>query len=50
MELSLAELTMLIEAMGTQDAEYGLRSEGEASLARLQEVRDRRRAEIEAGR
>jgi hypothetical protein len=48
MELSMAEIRILIEAVGTLDAEYGLDAVGAALLARLREVRDRRAAEIHA--
>jgi hypothetical protein len=50
MELSMSEIRILIEAVGMLDAEYGLDATGAALLDRLRKVRDRRTAEIEAGR
>jgi len=50
MELSLSELRLLREALGTLEAEYGLRAEGEALMVRLRETIERREAEIAAGR
>lgn len=42
MELSIHELAILIGALGTEDAEYGLSDEARSLLERLREVRARR--------
>jgi hypothetical protein len=47
--LSLSDLHILIEALGTQEMEYGLSPESAALLDRLRTWRDERIREIERG-
>jgi hypothetical protein len=47
MELSIKELRLLIEALGTLDAEYG-RPDAVELEARVREVLERRKAEASA--
>jgi len=46
MELSVMDLSALISALGTEDAEYGLSDETRELLARLRTARTRRLEEI----
>lgn len=50
MELSMRDLDILVEAIGTLIAEYGGREDERELLVRVREVRERRYAEIERGR
>lgn len=43
--ITLSEVEILVEALGTLDAEYGLTDEGRALLERMTEARTRLRAE-----